>query len=32
MNKIKKLVIDLDDTICKTINGDYLNSLLITML
>lgn len=27
MNKIKKLVIDLDDTICKTINGDYLNSL-----
>ena len=27
MNNIKKLVIDLDDTICKTINGDYLNSL-----
>ena len=25
LNK-KKIVIDLDDTICKTLNGDYINS------
>ena len=25
--KMKKLIMDLDDTICVTVNGDYMNSL-----